>query len=103
MTRGFFMQLVPKSRLANYLEFQVMAAGWNGDASKIVEVGQLSLNVRAQTATFSPSGPWKNYIVAQAFTERPIGVLDSDGLWTRWLLELGARALAGSTHLTRFV
>jgi len=97
------MQLVPTTKSARLMEFRVLASGWNGDASEIVEVGKLTVNAHRRTATFSTAGPWRTLEIANEFSDRSLEVLDSDGLWTRWLLELGTKALSGSRHLGRFV
>lgn len=81
----------------------MLASGWNSGMSGLVEVGQLTVNVHRRTVSFSPTGPWQNEPLAGPFSDRPLGVLDSDGMWTRWLLELGANALAGSRTLLKAV
>ena len=103
MTRGLYMQLKPVSRSQKSLVFQVLAAGWNGDNSEMVEVGTLTIDIFRQVATFSTTGPWQREIIAEPFTDRPLANIASDGIWTRWLLELGTKALAGSSTLVRFV
>lgn len=103
MTRGLYMQLKPVSRSQKNLVFQVLAAGWTGDNSEMVEVGTLTLDTYRQTATFTTAGPWQREKIASPFSNRPLAVLTSDGMWPRWLLELGAKALGGSSSLTRAV
>lgn len=103
MSRGYFMRFEPLSASADQLEFRVLASGWDSGISEIVEVGKMVLNVQQRTATFFTSDPWQNNEFAEPFTDRPLAILDSYGLWTRWLLELGEKALAGSQSLVRFV
>lgn len=103
MTRGLYMHLERTASSEIEMAFLVLAAGWDIGASEPAEVGQLVVNVLAQTATFSPSGPWLHGLIVEPFADRPLEPRDSYGLWTRWVLELGARALAGSECLTRFV
>lgn len=103
MTRGLYMQLQETANSESERTFLVLAAGWDIGVSEPVEVGQLAVSVLAKTATFSPSGPWVSDVVVEPFADQPLEPRDSYGLWKRWLLELGAKALTKSECLTRFV
>ena len=103
MTRGLYMQLRKTAGSENEMAFLVLASGWDIGESEPMEIGQLVVNVLAETATFSPSGPWLHDVVVEPFADRTLEPRDSYGLWTRWLLELGAKALTKSECLTRFV
>jgi hypothetical protein len=103
MTRGFYMKLNETSRSERELAFLVLASGWDVEASDIAEIGELVVNVKSQTASFSPSGPWLTDVVVAPFVDVPLEPRQSYGLWMRWLLELGAKALTSSENLTRFI
>lgn len=103
MTRGYFMQLLKQKSTDNEITFAVFTSGWDIGTDELVEVGQLVVNIPAEAATFSPSGPWLQDVVVESFEGLPLQPLDSHGLWTRWLLELGRKGLFQSDHLTRFI
>lgn len=103
MTRGFFMQLRKQASTDNEFTFAVFASGWDIGTGEIVEVGKLVVDVRAEMATFSPSGPWLQDLVVQPFENLPLQPPDSYDLWTRWLLELGKKGLVQSDYLSRFI
>jgi len=63
MTRGLYMQLRKTAGSENEMAFLVLASGWDIGESEPMEVGQLVVNVPAETATFSPSGPWLHDVV----------------------------------------
>lgn len=103
MTRGHFMQLLKQTNTDNEITFAVFTSGRDIGTDELVEVGQLVVNTPAEAATFSPSGPWLQDVVVESFEGLPLQPLDSPGLWTRWLLELGRKGLFQSDHLTRFI
>lgn len=103
MSRGFFMQLRKQMSTDSEITFSVFASGWDIGTGEIVEVGRLVVDVRAETATFAPSGPWEQDRIVEPFQAIALQPSDAQRLWMRWLLELGARGLVQSEHLTKFV
>lgn len=104
MTRGFYMELSASSRSDSVQVLRVLAAGWDGGSSDIAEVGTLVVAVETRTASFFPSGHWITDPVVGAFLDVSLEASDSYGLWMRWLLELGAKALANpGNEVSRFI
>lgn len=103
MSRGHFMQLRKQGRTDFESTFAVFASGWDIGTDELVEVGKLIVNSQLETATFLPSGPWLQDAVVEPFERSSLHTFDTQGLWMRWLIELGKKSLVQSEHLSKFI
>jgi len=94
MSKGYYMQFLPKSSTKEHLEFFVRAGGWDGLSGPILDVGVLSISLCAQTIDFEPSGRWLEENVMEAFQQLSLDVKDNEWIFKKWLITLAKRALS---------